>query len=104
MLDLSVIILTKNEEIHIERCLENIMLLTDKVFIIDSYSDDMTVNICEKRGGVKVVRRKWPGSWSNQFNWALDNLEIKTKWVLRIDADEYLLPELIDEVRNKEES
>lgn len=51
MLDLSVIILTKNEEIHIERCLENIMLLTDKVFIIDSYSDDMTVNICENRGG-----------------------------------------------------
>ena len=51
MADVTFIILTKNEEIHIERCLENIMLLTDKVFIIDSYSDDMTVNICENRGG-----------------------------------------------------
>ena len=67
---------------------------------MDSCSTDETVEICQDLG-VKVVQHKWPGNQAEQFNWALDNLGITTKWVLRIDADEYLLPELITEISEK---
>ncbi len=49
--------------------------------------------------GAEVVEHAWPGLYAVQFNWALDNLPIKTKWVLRLDADEYLYPETIEEVK-----
>ena len=45
---------------------------------------------------VSVVEHEWPGLQSVQFNWALDNLKIDTKWILRLDADEYLTPESIE--------
>ena len=46
--------------------------------------------------GATVVYHKWPGLQSVQFNWALDNLGIESKWILRLDADEYLTDESID--------
>ena len=49
--------------------------------------------------GATVVQHKWPGLYAKQFNWALDNLPIKARWVLRLDADEYLYPEAIEEVK-----
>ena len=49
--------------------------------------------------GATVVYREWPGNQAAQFNWALDNLPIKTTWILRLDADEYLYPETIAELR-----
>ena len=49
--------------------------------------------------GATVVQHKWPGLYAKQFNWALDNLPIKASWVLRLDADEYLYPEAIEEVK-----
>ena len=100
MLDLSVIILTYNEKLHIRRCIENVLQISQEVFVVDSCSTDETVEICQDLG-VKVVQHKWPGNQAEQFNWALDNLGITTKWVLRIDADEYLLPELITEISEK---
>ncbi len=99
-LDLSVIILTYNEEIHIARCLESVKHLTDNLFIVDSYSNDKTLEIA-KGQGAKVYQNKWENNYAKQFNWALDNLPITTKWVLRLDADEYLTPELKDEFVQK---
>ena len=46
--------------------------------------------------GIFLVEHEWPGLQSVQFNWALDNLPIEAKWVLRLDADEYLTPESIE--------
>lgn len=100
-LDLTTIILTYNEELHIRRCLENVCSFSKRVIVVDSPSTDSTVEICKEFQNVNVVTHKYPGNQAEQFNWALDNLSIETEWILRIDADEYLLPDLVDELRIK---
>jgi glycosyltransferase involved in cell wall biosynthesis len=100
MLDLSVIILTFNEEIHIQRCIENIRQISKTIFVVDSFSTDNTVKIAESLGA-KIYQNKWENNHAKQFNWALNNLPVKTKWMLRLDADEYLTTELIAELQNK---
>lgn len=101
MLDITTIILTYNEEIHIRRCLENVCPISKKVIVVDSPSTDRTVEICQEFKNVEVVFHKYPGNQAEQFNWALDNLKIDTAWVLRMDADEYLTSELINEMKQK---
>ncbi len=98
MLDLTVIILTYNEQIHIQRCIEHILPITKQIYIVDSFSSDNTIGISKKLG-VEVFQNKWPGDQAKQFNWALNNLPIQTKWILRLDADEYLTDELIEELK-----
>lgn len=98
MLDISVIILTYNEELHIRRCIENVKQFAKTIYVIDSLSTDNTVSIAESMGAI-VVPHKWPGNQAAQFNWALENIEVDTEWILRLDADEYLLPELIEELK-----
>jgi len=100
MLDISVIILTYNEEIHIERCIQNVKPIAKDIFVVDCFSNDKTVEIA-KSLGAKVFQHKWENSYAKQFNWSLENLPITTKWVLRLDADEYLYPELIEEITKK---
>lgn len=100
MLDISVIILTYNEEIHIRRCLENVKKFAKEVFIIDSYSTDKTLGIAKEYGAV-VLQNKWENNYAKQLNWGLQHAHITTKWILRLDADEYLMPELIEELNLK---
>lgn len=100
-LDVTTIILTYNEELHIRRCLENVCPFSKKVYVIDSPSTDHTVDICKEFENVEVVVHKFPGNQAAQYNWALDNLKIDTEWIFRIDADEYLLPELVEELQQK---
>lgn len=99
-LDLSVIVLTGNEELHIRRCLDRICDIAKEVFIIDSLSKDKTVEIAQEYPEVTVLYNKWT-NYATQFNWALENAPIKTKWVLRLDADEYLSDTLKNELRSK---
>lgn len=102
MLDISVIILTGNEELHIKRCLDRIAPFVKKVFVIDCFSRDNTVQIAQAYDNVLVLQHEWPvGKYAEQFNWALDNAPISTKWVLRLDADEYLSDELLAELEEK---
>ena len=106
MTDIAVIILTKDERLHIGRCLERMAAFSPRqVFVVDCFSTDGTQRIVEewqndKTGQthfiISVVEHEWPGLQSVQFNWALDNLPIEAKWILRLDADEYLTPESID--------
>ena len=100
LVEITGIILTYNEEIHIRRCMENVNQFAKKVYIVDCFSTDRTVEIARKLGA-EVVEHEWPGNQAEQFNWALDTLEINTGWILRLDADEYLLPGLIEELREK---
>ena len=100
MLDITVIILTKDESLHMKRCLENVNKFAKKVYVVDCFSTDGTQEIA-KNMGAEVVEHKWPGNQAEQFNWAIDNLKIDTEWVLRLDADEYLLPELIEEMNQR---
>jgi glycosyltransferase involved in cell wall biosynthesis len=99
MLDITVIILTYNEEIHIERCLNNAKKFAKEIFVVDSFSTDGTVEIAESLGA-KVYQHAWE-NYSRQFNWGLNHLPISTEWVWRQDADEYLSDELIDELHDR---
>lgn len=101
MLDLSVLILTKDEELHIKRCLDNVNEIAKEIFIIDSYSNDRTLEIAREYPKVHILQNKWINNYAYQFNWGLENAPITGKWVLRLDADEYLLPELIEELNQK---
>jgi glycosyltransferase involved in cell wall biosynthesis len=86
--DVSVIILTYNEQQHIKRCIESLLPLTQKIYVVDSNSTDTTVSICESLGA-KVYQRPWK-NYADQFQWGLDNADIDTEWVMRMDADEYI--------------
>lgn len=101
MLDLSVIILTYNEELHIRRCLENVALIAKDIYIIDSFSTDKTLDIAKEYPNVHILQNKWENNYAQQFNWGLEHSNISTEWVLRLDADEYLLPELVEELQEK---
>ena len=101
MLDITTIILTYNEELHIRRCLDNVVPLSKRVLIIDCQSTDKTCEICSEYHNVEVVQHKWPGNQADQFNWAIDNIKIDTAWILRLDADEYLMAELVKELKDK---
>lgn len=100
-LDITTIILTYNEELHIRRCLENVCPFSKKVYVIDCFSTDRTCEICAEFPEVEVVQHKWPGNQAAQYNWAVDMLKIDTEWTFRIDADEYLMPELVQEIEEK---
>ena len=101
MLDLSVIILTYNEELHIRRCLKNVTPFAKEVFIIDSFSTDRTLEIAREFCNVHILQNRWENNYAKQFNWGLEHANISTRWVLRLDADEYLMPELVTELQEK---
>ena len=101
MLDLSVIVLSYNEEMHIRRCLENVAPIAKAIYIIDSFSTDKTLEIAKEFANVHILQNKWENNYAKQFNWGLANAGITTQWVLRLDADEYLLPELVQELQEK---
>jgi glycosyltransferase involved in cell wall biosynthesis len=91
--DLTVLILTLNEDIHIRRCIESVRGIASKVVIVDSYSIDRTGVIAQELGADFYLNPFV--NYAKQFNWGLDYSNIQTKWVMRLDADEYLTPELI---------
>ena len=99
MTDISVIILTYNEEIHIERAIRSVLPFAKDVFVIDSFSTDKTVDIA-KSLGAKVLQNTFI-NYSTQFNWALQNADIKTEWIMRLDADEFVTDELQQEIIEK---
>lgn len=98
--DISTFILTYNEEKHIARAVKNALRFSKEVFLIDSFSTDKTIQIAESLGA-KIYQNKWENNHSKQVNWGLSNLPIKTEWVFRLDADEYLTDELIEEIKDK---
>jgi glycosyltransferase involved in cell wall biosynthesis len=99
MQDISVIILTLNEQKHIERCLNSLRLFTDKILVIDAGSTDQTVAIAESLGA-KVMQNPWV-TYAVQFNFGIQNNPFKTRWLMRMDADEYVTPELAAEINQQ---
>ena len=100
--NIAVIILTYNEEKHIERCLANAKLYASEIFVVDSYSQDRTVEIAQSLE-VTVLQNRFV-SHSAQFNWALQNCPITAEWVWKQDADEYLSLELIEQIKEQTRS
>lgn len=96
MADLTVVILTYNEEKNIADCINSIRKLANRIVVIDSESTDKTIQIAED-SGAEVIVHPWEG-FAKQFNWALDNCNINTEWVFRLDADERITKELCEEI------
>ena len=91
---IAVVILTFNEEIHIERCIRSAQRVTDKIIVVDSFSTDETCAIAQSLGAV-VYQHKFENQ-ARQFNWALENCDIEAQWIWRLDADEYIEPALAE--------
>lgn len=92
MKDIAVIILTYNEEQHIKRCIESVMCFSEEILVVDSFSTDSTVQISEQLGA-KVVQHSFVNQ-AQQLNWFLEAYDINSQWILRLDADEIIMPEL----------
>lgn len=95
-LDITAIILTYNESLHLRRCIESLQGFASRIVVVDSYSSDETQQIAES-----LEADFYQNTWINhahQFNWALNNINIQTKWVFRLDADEYIEDELKHEI------
>ena len=96
--NLSIIILTYNEEVHIKRSLESALCITKNVYVVDSYSTDKTIEITKM-----YTENIFFGNFSNfseKLNWAINNLPIKTKWYMRLDADEILTDDFKNNINN----
>ena len=97
MADVSVVILALDEARHIRRCIDGARAFANEIFVIDANSTDDTQTIA-KAAGAKVSVNRWI-NYSSQFNWALENLPIATKWTMRLDADEIVTPALAGEIK-----
>ena len=93
---ITVIIPTRDEAKHIRRCVGSARAL-GRVIVVDSGSSDGTKRIAQEHGA-EVVDHAWEGH-AAQKNWALAALDIRTPWVLFLDADEYLTAETADAIR-----
>lgn len=91
----SVMIFTLNEQVHMPSCLEA-LAWCDDIIVIDSFSFDETRTICEQRGA-RFFQNRFEG-FGRQRNWAIDNTAPKYKWILILDADERVTPELVAEM------
>ena len=99
MSDLTAIILTKNEEANLQKCISSIRDVVKRIVVVDSYSTDKTTELAESLGA-EVFQHTFEDH-SAQFNWALENVGLATTWVMKIDADEELTPELAREIEEK---
>ena len=95
-MSLTVVILTKNEERHITRALASVSRIADRCVVVDSGSIDRTIELA-RNSGAEVRENPWV-NYATQFNWALDQLPEKTDWVLRLDADEFVTPDLARQI------
>ena len=96
MQDVTIVILTKNEEKNLPFCLESVKGFAKRCVVVDSYSTDRTKAIAQEYGA-DFYEHKFE-NYARQFNWGLDNTNIDTKWTFRLDADERLTPALCKEL------
>lgn len=92
-LPISSFLVCKNEEVHIGACLESLSFC-DEIVVVDSFSTDNTVEICKKYN-VRLMQREWPG-YKLQKEFACN--QTTHDWVLFMDADEVVSPELREEI------
>ena len=108
MVDLTVLILTKNEEKNLRKCIESFRRVAKRFVVVDSGSTDGTETLCRQLDNelcaigsqLDFYTHHWV-SYSDQLNWGLENTGITTEWSMRMDADEELLKELAYEIDEK---
>lgn len=95
--DITVIILTYNEARHIGRAINSVETIARRIIVVDSGSTDDTVAIA-RAAGADILQHAWL-NYATQFQWALDHGEISTNWVMRLDADEVIEPDLAQRIK-----
>ena len=95
----SVIVPVKNEEENLRRCLPA-LAWADEIFVVDSQSTDGTHDVAADHGAT-VVQFAFNGTYPKKKNWALENLPFRNEWVLIVDADEVVVPELAREIAQR---
>ena len=95
-LPVTAIVPVRNEASNLGRCLAALGAVAE-VYVVDSQSSDETCSIAESHGAT-VVQFHYAGGWPKKRQWAMDNLPIANDWILLIDADEILTPELAQEI------
>lgn len=96
---ITAVVITYNEELHIDRCLARLAQVADRIVVVDSFSTDATVAIA-RRHGAEVLQNPFVNH-AAQFQWGVDEARIATGWILRIDADEFLEDAAIAEIRER---
>jgi glycosyltransferase involved in cell wall biosynthesis len=96
-LAVSVIVPVRNEAKNLPRCLQALRNVGE-VYVIDSQSTDDTVEIARSHGA-RVVQFHYQGGWPKKRQWAMNTLPFAHDWILLLDADEVLTPELAEEIR-----
>ena len=99
MADLAVILLTFNEEMHIQRAIASVSGFAREVYVVDSHSTDATVELARASGA--IVSQNTFLNQAQQFQWALDTIETTAAWIMRLDADEVIEPDLAAEIEGK---
>jgi len=94
---LSVLVPVKNEAANLRDCLASVSF-ADEIVVVDSASADGTQEIAAA-AGAQMVEFAWNGKFPRKKNWALENIPWRHEWVLIIDADERITPELEREIR-----
>src|ERR1700749_5111367 len=95
----SVLVPAKNEAENLRRCLPA-LAWADEVFVVDSQSTDTTAQVARDQGA-KVVQFHFNGTFPKKKNWALENLPLRNEWVLIVDADEVVIPQLATEIARR---
>lgn len=98
MSELTIVIPVKDEAKNLPRCIHAVQPL-GQVLVVDSKSTDGTPEVARQHG-VEVLIFEWDGQFPKKRNWTLRNYDFNTDWVLFLDADEFVSPEFIDEVRS----
>jgi glycosyltransferase involved in cell wall biosynthesis len=97
LLPVTAIVPVRNEERNLPRCLQSLKNV-DEVYVVDSQSTDTTVEIA-RSFGAKVAQFHYKGGWPKKRQWAMDSLPLAHDWILLIDADEALTPQLEEEIK-----
>lgn len=102
LLDISIIIVSKNEQKRIGSCLDALGPYSEYflggVWVVDSQSKDGTQLIAAQKGAT-VIDYIWNGRYPKKRQWCLEYLELKTEWVLFVDVDEHITEALVDELK-----
>ena len=93
---ITVVVLTRDEERHIARCLASVASFAARVLVVDSGSTDRTVEIARTYSAT-VLEKPWV-NYATQMNWGIDHVHEDTDWILRLDADEVVTPDLANEI------
>jgi glycosyltransferase involved in cell wall biosynthesis len=94
---ISVLLLTYNENKHIERCVNNALTFSDDIVIVDSFSTDGCLDLIKDKPNISIFTHAFINH-GKQINWSLDNLNFKNEWLMVMDSDEFVTDELREEM------